>query len=102
MTENEGDKTLLDEAAEHVIELGNRLLETDEDSDSWDIADGLLAGAIQFWLYSRQPCDDPLCENCADVSTAELRLSKLVEEARRWAEDSTYYQSPYDVNVGRA
>jgi hypothetical protein len=82
------DKTVLDEAAEQVIELGNRLLEVDEDADSWDVADGLLAGAIQFWLYSRQPCDDPRCENCADVSTAELRMRKMLEEAKRWAEDS--------------
>jgi len=96
------DKTVLDEAAEQVIELGNRLLESDEDPDSWDVADGLLAGAIQFWLYSRQPCDDPRCENCAEVSTAELRMRKMLEEATRWAEDSTYYQTPFDMNVGRA
>ncbi len=82
------DKTVLDEAAEQVIELGNRLLEVDEDADSWDVADGLLAGAIQFWLYSRQPCDDPRCENCAEVSTAELRMRKMLEEARRWARET--------------
>ena len=96
------DRTELDEAAERVIELGNRLLEADEEADAWDVADGLLAGAIQFWLYSRQPCDDPRCENCADVSTADLRLRKLMEEAKRSAEESTYFETPYDVNVGRA
>jgi hypothetical protein len=96
------EKTVLDDAAEQVIELGNRLLETDEEADSWDIADGLLAGAIQFWLYSRQPCDDPRCENCEEVSTADLRMRKLMEEARRWATDSTYYETPFDINVGRA
>ena len=96
------DRTELDEAAEQVIELGNRLLEADDEADAWDVADGLLAGAIQFWLYSRQPCDDPRCENCTDVSTAELRLRKLMEEAKRSAEESTYFQTPYDVNVGRA
>ena len=42
------------------------------------------------------------CENCAEVSTADLRMRKLMEEAKRWAEDSTYYQTPFDVNVGRA
>ena len=98
----EDHRTELDEAAEQVIELGNRLLEADEEADAWDVADGLLAGAIQFWLYSRQPCDDPRCENCADVSTAELRLRKLMEEAKRSAEESTYFETPYDVNVGRA
>lgn len=96
------EKTVLDEAAEQVIELGNHLLEADDQADAWDIADGLLAGAIQFWLYSRQPCDDPRCENCADVGTAELRVRKLAAEVRRWAEDSTYYETPHDVNVGRA
>ena len=96
------DRTELDEAAEQVIELGNRLLEADEEADAWDVADGLLAGAIQFWLYSRQPCDDPRCENCADVSTADLRLRKLMEEAKRSAEESTYFETPYDLNVGRA
>lgn len=102
MTGDEDDRNLTDEAAEQVIELGNRMLEADDDADSWEIADGLLAGAIQFWLYSRQPCDDPMCENCAEVSTAELRMGKLVEEARRWAVESTYYQSPHDTNVGWA
>ena len=87
---------------EGCVQLGNRLAEQDADSDVWDVADGMLAGAIQFWLYSRQPCDDPRCENCAEVSTAELRLRKMLEEAKRWAEESTYYQTPFDVNVGRA
>lgn len=98
----DSEKSPLDEAAEQVIELGNRMLEMDEEADSWDVADGLLAGAIQFWLYSRQPCDDPRCDNCAEISTAGLRLGKLMEEARRFAEDSTYYETPFDVNVGRA
>lgn len=96
------EQTLLDEAAEKVVELGNRMLEDDDEADSWEIADGLLAGAIQFWLYSRQPCENAFCENCAEVSTAELRLRKLMEEARRSAEESTYYETPYDLNVGRA
>ena len=61
---DEEDNTIIDNAAEQVVELGNRMLEADDDADSWDVADGLLAGAIQFWLYSRQPCDDPRCENC--------------------------------------
>ena len=96
------DNTTIDNAAEQVVELGNRMLEADDDADSWDVADGLLAGAIQFWLYSRQPCDDPRCENCAEVSTADLRMRKLIEEARRCAEESSYYETPFDMNVGRA
>lgn len=50
---DEEDNTIMSSAAEQVVELGNRLLEADDDADSWDVADGLLAGAIQFWLYSR-------------------------------------------------
>ena len=99
---DEEDNTTIDNAAEQVVELGNRMLEADDDADSWDVADGLLAGAIQFWLYSRQPCDDPRCENCAEVSTAYLRMRKLIEEARRCAEESSYYETPFDMNVGRA
>ena len=91
-----------DEAAEKVIELGNRMLDEDGSPDSWEVASGLLAGAIQFWLFSRQPCDDPYCEACAEVSTAERRLQKLMQDARQLAEDSDYYDSPHDINVGSA
>ena len=91
-----------DKSAESVIELGNRVLDQDSDADLWEVASGLLAGAIQFWLFSRQPCDDPFCESCAEVSTAERRVKKLIEEARQLAEDSDYYASPHDVNVGSA
>ena len=91
-----------DAAAERVVELGNRLLDEDGSADSWEVASGLLAGAIQFWLFSRQPCDDPFCESCAEVSTAERRLQALVQEARELAEDSDYYDSPNDINVGTA
>ena len=91
-----------DRAAERVIETGNRMLDQDGSADPWEVASGLLAGAIQFWLFSRQPCDDPFCESCAEVSTAERRVRKLIEEARTLAEDSDYYASPHDVNAGRA
>jgi hypothetical protein len=91
-----------DQAAESVIELGNRLMDQDSTADVWEVASGLLAGAVQFWLFSRQPCDDPFCESCADVSTAERRVKKMIEEARQLAEDSDYYASPHDVNAGSA
>jgi hypothetical protein len=91
-----------DLAAESVIELGNRLMDEDGAADVWEVASGLLAGAVQFWLFSRQPCDDPFCESCAEVSTAERRVKKMIEEARRLAEDSDYYASPHDINAGRA
>jgi hypothetical protein len=91
-----------DKAAESVIELGNRMLDQDGSADSWEVASGLLAGAIQFWLFSRQPCDDPFCESCAEISTAERRVQKMITEARQLAEDSDYYASPHDINAGNA
>jgi len=45
-----------DSAFTKAVDLGNKLADKDKDADLWDIADGLLAGAIQYWLYSRQPC----------------------------------------------
>jgi hypothetical protein len=96
------EKTAYETAAEEVVALGNRLLDADEEADAWDVASGLLAGAIQFWLFSRQPCDNAFCEDCADISTAELRIRKLLEEVRDHAEHSDYYESPHDVNVGTA
>lgn len=101
MSAIEQDTTAFDEAAEQVIEVGNRLLDEDG-NDLWEVASGMLAGAIQFWLFSRQPCDDPFCEACAEVSTAQRRLAKLMEEAHELGEDSDYYDSPYDVTVGTA
>ena len=60
----------------------------------WDIADGLLAGAVQYWLYSRQPCSDPECEECMTISTAEGRLEELRKLMNQFAEESEYFHSP--------
>ena len=60
-----------DSAFTKAVDLGNRMADKDKDADLWDIADGLLAGAIQYWLYSRQPCGDPRCQDCMPISTAE-------------------------------
>ncbi|GMW07341.1 MAG: hypothetical protein AMXMBFR8_21370 [Nevskiales bacterium] len=102
MTTTDPAKTPFDQAAERVIELGNRMLDQDNGADTWEVASGLLAGAVQFWLFSRQPCDDPFCESCAMVSTAERRVRTRIEEARQLAEDSDYYASPHDLNAGTA
>jgi hypothetical protein len=102
MSSPDKDLTVFDQAAEQAIALGNRLMEEDAEADAWDVASGLLAGAVQFWLYARQPCGDPLCESCAEVGTAEQRLRQLLEETRQFAEESDYYHSPNDVNVGTA
>jgi hypothetical protein len=102
MGDRDEEVDVFDNAAEQVVALGNRLAEADKDADPWDVASGLLAGAVQFWLYSRQPCGDPKCDACAEVSTAEQRLATLIAELREFAEDSEYYHSPHDTNVGRA
>ena len=95
------DKKEFDQAAEKMVELGNRLLEDDYESDSWEVASGLLAGAVHFWLYARQPCSDLHCEACSEIDTAEKRLERLTEELRQFAEDSDYFYAPHDV-VGNA
>ena len=93
-----------DEAFRSAVEIGNHLTknEKEEVADVWDIADGLLAGAIQFWLFSRQPCGDPNCDDCGPVSTAHARMIELQRLVREFAEESEYFHSPTDSNVGRA
>ncbi len=49
---------LFDDSADRVVDLGNELTEQHPDADLWAVADGLVAGAIHFWLYAHQP--DPI------------------------------------------
>ncbi|MGI9330528.1 MAG: hypothetical protein ACR2QB_07390 [Gammaproteobacteria bacterium] len=100
MSAPEEPVTAYDETAQAAVDLGNQLLDTDGSADSWEVASGLLAGAIQFWLFSRQPCDDAFCESCAEVSTADRRLQLLLEEASELAQSSDYFDSPRDVSAG--
>jgi hypothetical protein len=96
------DNPAFEDAARQAVEIANRLAEQFPDADLRDIADGLLSGAIHYWLYARQPCEDPACPDCADIATAELRTMSLLEEAKAYAETSDYFHSPTDHNVGRA
>jgi hypothetical protein len=91
-----------EEAFGKAVELGNQIADNDEKADLWDIADGLLAGAVQYWLYTRQPCGDPRCEDCLPISTAEGRLGQLRQLVQEFSEESQYFHSPTDANVGRA
>ena len=91
-----------DDAFGKAVDLGNQIAETDDKADLWDIADGLLAGAVQYWLYSRQPCGDPGCEECLPISTADGRLRELRRLMDQFTEESQYFHSPTDSNVGRA
>lgn len=95
-------EAVFDGAAWRTVELGNSMAQADEDADVWDIADGLLAGAIQYWLYAREPCDNPHCEDCAPFNTAEKRVAEMIRLLREYAEESEYYHSQNDANVGRA
>ncbi|HKV96196.1 MAG TPA: hypothetical protein VJR90_01730 [Gammaproteobacteria bacterium] len=94
--------TSFESTAEQVVELANQVSDEHPEADLWDIADGLLAGAVHFWLYSRQPCEDPMCEDCAPVSTSGLRQAELEKLIREFAEDSDYYHAPTDSNAARA
>jgi len=95
---------VFDEAFKRVVEIGNQLVkdEKETEADAWEVADGLLAGAIQFWLFSRQPCGDPRCGDCEPVSTAHGRILALQQLVREFSEESEYFHSPTDSNVGRA
>lgn len=93
---------VFDAAFDRVVQMGNEIAEEEDEADVWDVADGILAGAIQYWLYSRQPCGDPKCEDCAPVSTADGRMRELTRLIGELAQQSEYYHSPSDANVGRA
>lgn len=102
MSDEQFKTDAFDAAATQAIDLGNRVTEQNLDAEVRDVASGLLAGAVQFWLYAYQPCGDPFCDSCADLSTAEQRLRVLAEEIRHHAETSDYFHSPRDTNVGTA
>jgi hypothetical protein len=102
MNTPDDESSPFDQAAMSVVELGNQILDQNKDADPWDVASGLFAGAIQFWLFTHQPCADPFCESCAEVATAEHRMKLLADELREFAEESDYYHTPTDSNAGTA
>ena len=102
MEDTQDAPSSFDSAFTNAVDLGNTLADRDKEADLWDIADGLLAGAIQYWLYSRQPCKDPRCTECLPVSTAEGRMAELQRLIKELSQESEYYHSPNDSNVGRA
>lgn len=98
----DGNDEPQDQASQGAVELGNQIAENNPEAHVWDVADGLLAGAIQYWLYSRQPCGNPQCEECAPLCTAELRLEELKRLTDELARSSEYFHSPTDFDAGRA
>ena len=93
---------IFDSAFSKAVDLGNQIADDDDKADLWDIADGLLAGAVQYWLYSRQPCGDPACEECLPISTAQARIAELKRLVAQFSEESQYFHTPTDSNAGRA
>ncbi len=100
LEEREDDNSaLFDEAADAVVDLGNRLGADNPDADPWALADGLIAGAVHFWLYAHQPQDFP---DEDDLMSSRERVEELVRQVMQSAEDSEYLHSPMDSDVGRA
>ena len=102
MASKTSDLSPFDDAARRVVEIANRIADENPELDVWEIADGVLAGEVHYWLYSRQPCEDPMCEDCAPVSTSDLRKSELMKAVQLSAEESDYFHSPTDSNAAWA
>ena len=98
---NDSD-THFDEAFTRTILIGNNIADENKQADIWDVADGILAGALQFWLYSRQPCGDKQCEDCSNIDTAEARMINLRKAVEEFASESDYFHTANDRNAGRA
>ena len=96
------EEQIVDYAAQGAVDLGNQIADQHEQANLQDIADGLLSGAIHYWLYTRQPCDDPRCPDCAPLRTPEWRLQALQQLVDELARSSDYYESPDDMTPGNA
>ena len=99
MNENE---LLFDEAADQVVDLGNEITDANPDADLWAIADGLIAGAVHFWLYAHLPDEQSDAEEMEGLMTASQRIEALMSLLRESAVDSEYLHSPNDLDAGRA
>ena len=102
LSELPSEQMTYDQVAETIVELGNRMLDEDESAEVWEVASGMLAGAVQFWLFSRQPCDDPFCRTCVEISNTQRRVAALLKETQNLAEESDYYSTHRDVMTGTA
>lgn len=99
MNENE---ILFDDAADQVVDLGNQIADANPEGDLWAIADGLIAGAVHFWLYAHQPDEQADEDEMDGLMTASQRIEALVGLLRESAIDSEYLHSPHDLDAGRA
>ncbi|MFO7763866.1 MAG: hypothetical protein R6V61_09065 [Wenzhouxiangellaceae bacterium] len=96
------DELLFDEAADQVVDLGNGIADANPEGDIWAIADGLIAGAVHFWLYAHQPDEHADEEEMDGLMTANQRIEALMALLRDSAIDSEYLHSPHDLDAGRA
>ena len=96
------DEEIYTATADQAIDLANHLANNNPEADVRDVAEGLLAGAIHYWLYTCQPCGDPMCTGCEEIDSASKRLAVLLEATRELAEASDYFHSINDSDVGRA
>ena len=99
MNENE---VLFDDAADQVVDLGNEIADANPDGDLWAIADGLIAGAVHFWLYAHLPDEQADAEEMEGLMTASQRIEALMSLLNESAVDSEYLHSPNDLDAGRA
>jgi hypothetical protein len=98
---NDND-ALFEDAADQVVELGNQIADANPDADLWAIADGLVAGAVHYWLYAHQPDAGADFEDMEGLMTASQRIEALIGLLRESAVDSEYLHSPNDLDAGRA
>ena len=90
------------EISDRLVDFANRLADDNPDIEYWEIAEGILSGAVHCWLYANHPCNDPSCEDCAGLRNARLRMQTLYDLVRQMAEVSEYYHSPNDDDVAHA
>ncbi|NCO19417.1 MAG: hypothetical protein GW900_05105 [Gammaproteobacteria bacterium] len=93
---------LFDEAADQVVDLGNEISDANPDGNLWAIADGLVAGAVHFWLYAHQPDGQGDDEEMDGLMTSAQRVETLVNLLKESAMESEYLHSPNDLDAGRA
>lgn len=96
------DDQLFDDSADQVVDLGNELIDQHPDGDLWAVADGLIAGAVHFWLYAHQPENSVDETEYESYNTATRRLQELMKLVQQSATESEYLHSPDDSDVGRA
>ena len=96
------DPELQAAVSDQLVAFANRIAEEHPDADFWEIADGLLSGAVHWWLYANAPCEDPECEDCAPIRNARKRMETLGALINDMAVTSEYYHSPNDDDVAHA